>query len=83
VVRPNPEQITAFLSGERVGSARFQMNDYVIVTSGEHSGQSGSIVSLELLDADPLYLLETESGADVGVRESEIESAPGFGADGG
>jgi ribosomal protein S4E len=64
-----------WLGGDRLDGVRFMMNDYVVVISGEHVGESGSVVSVIKFEPNPHYIVETESGKDIEVRESEIEIA--------
>lgn len=73
----------AFLSRVPREGLRFMHNDYVRVTAGVHAGQSGSLVGLHTDAGDPSFILESESGADLVVYQSEIELAnPLHGRDG-
>ena len=62
-----------FLAHKPLPGVRFEHNDYVLILSGEYKDQSGSLVSVEELGEDPLFLLELESGIDITVRQSQIE----------
>ena len=53
----------------------FKHNDPVRIVAGEHKGKNGSLVSVEELGEDPLFVLELESGFDIRVRQSNIERA--------
>ncbi|WP_445426026.1 hypothetical protein [Alishewanella sp. HL-SH06] len=64
-----------WLGGERLPGVRFVMNDYVVVSSGNHAGEAGSVVSVIKFEPNILYIVETESGKDIEVRECEIEIA--------
>ena len=72
-MRPTLQQSNNFLAHKPIEGVRFEHNDYVRVCSGEYKGHTGSVVSVEELGQDPLYLLELEAGKDVTVRQSEIE----------
>jgi len=50
----------------------FKHNESVTVIAGAHRGFSGSLVSVESLEDDPVLLVELEGGADVYVRQSEV-----------
>lgn len=64
-----------WLGGERLPGVRFVMNDYVLVSSGNHVGKAGSVVSVIKFEPNTSYIVETESGIDIEVRECEIEIA--------
>lgn len=64
-----------WLSGDQLTGVRFMMNDYVEVRSGHHIGESGSVVSVIKFEPNTSYIVETESGKDIEVREEEIEIA--------
>lgn len=64
-----------WLSGVRLTGVRFIMNDYVEVHSGQYVGESGSVVSVMKFEPNASYIVETESGKDIEVREDEIEIA--------
>jgi hypothetical protein len=57
-----------------INGVRFRYNDCVQVTSGEHEGKDGFVISLISL-APVVYLIELESGGDVRITESQLESA--------
>ncbi len=64
-----------WLGGARVSGVLFLMNDYVQVISGKHVGELGSIVSISKFEPIPFYVIETETGKDIEVIESEIQIA--------
>ena len=64
-----------WLGGDQLTGVRFMMNDYVEVRSGQHIGESGSVVSVIKFEPNTSYIVETESGKDIEVREEEIEIA--------
>ena len=63
-----------FLAHKSIEGVHFEHNDYVRIIAGEHRGKNGSLVSIEELGNDPLFLLELESGFDVYVRQSQIDA---------
>jgi len=64
---------SAFLAHQPIPGVTFEHNDYVVVVTGEHAGNKGSLVNVYQLAPDPVYTLELESGHDVLVLQSEIE----------
>ena len=64
-----------WLGGARVSGVFFLMNDYVQVISGKHVGELGSVVSISKLEPLPFYVIETETGTDIEVIETEIQIA--------
>lgn len=64
-----------WLSGDQLTGVRFRINDYVEVHSGQHIGESGSVVSVTKFEPNTSYIVETESGKDIEFREEEIEIA--------
>ena len=72
-MKPSVKQANAFLGGETLQGVRYQHNDYVKVISGPHSGDTGSLISIEELGTDPLYLVELESQQDATIRQSCLE----------
>ena len=64
-----------WLGGARLSGVFFLMNDYVEVISGKHVGELGSVVSISQFDPIPYYVVETETGKDIVVTESEIQIA--------
>jgi len=69
-MRPTHEQSNAFLAHEPLPGVAFEHNDYVGVVSGEHAGDSGSLISVEQLGQDPIYLVELESNRDALIPQS-------------
>jgi len=74
-MKPTFGQHNDFLAHKPIKGVRFEHNDYVRIVAGEHKGKNGSLVSIEDLGEDPLYLLELETGSDVHVRQAQIERA--------
>jgi hypothetical protein len=73
-MRPTTQHYAAFLAHEPLPGVTLSHNDYVRVCAGEHVGPSGSVVSVEELGPDPIYLVELESGQDVLVAQSCLVS---------
>jgi hypothetical protein len=71
-MKPSLEQGNAFLAGDVLPGVRFRHNDYVRVISGPYSGNAGSLISVEELGADPLFLVELESQQDALVPQSAL-----------
>ncbi|MDX1538359.1 hypothetical protein [Arsukibacterium sp.] len=64
-----------WLGGEKLEAFEFMHNEYVRVISGQYSGEQGSVVSIVQIEENPFYILETEAGKDIEVKETEIERA--------
>jgi ribosomal protein S4E len=62
----------SWLGGEKIEGIKFLHNTYVEVTSGEHQGETGSVVSLVQLGDHARDIVEKESGFDIEVAENEI-----------
>lgn len=73
VMKLTHQQQNDFLSHKPLPGVRFEHDAYVNVTSGPNSGDSGSIISVEELGADPLYLVELESGKDALISQSSLQ----------
>ena len=69
-MRPTLKQSNAFLDHEPVSGVAFEHNAYVRVIGGEHTGGSGSLVSVDELGDDPVYLVELESNMDALIPQS-------------
>jgi len=69
-MKPSSAQRDDFLAHRPVDGVRFEHNDFVSVIDGTHAGDSGSIVSVEELDDDPIYLVELESNQDAYISQS-------------
>lgn len=69
-MRPTFEQCNAFLAHEPVAGVSFEHNANVRVVGGEHTGDSGSLVSIKELGDDPVYLVELESSQDALIPQS-------------
>jgi len=69
-MKPTHQQHNDYLSHEPVPGVSFAHNSYVAIVAGVHTGKSGSLISVESLGNDPVYLVELESGEDVLVPQS-------------
>jgi hypothetical protein len=69
------EQVDAFLAGEPLPGACFVLNEEVSVVEGQHRGALGSIVAVEQLGVDPIYVVELATGNDIRVAQSWLRSA--------
>jgi transcription elongation factor len=74
-MKPSMQQANAFLSGELLEGVRFRHNDYVRVINSPNSGDAGSLISIEELGTDPLFLIELQSRQDAKTRQSALELA--------
>ena len=65
----------AFLWREWILGVKFQHNDLVELTAGEHKGAKGSLVALIAIAPEPIYLVELESGFDHEIGQAFIKHA--------
>lgn len=72
-MKPTLAQHSAFLSQELLRGVTYRHNEYVTVIAGEYVGTAGSLVSVEDLGNDPVFLIELDRGFDALVHQSEIE----------
>ena len=72
-MKPSHQQHHDFLALRPLPGVSLQHNDYVSVVAGDHAGDTGSIVSVEELGEDPLFLVELEAGKDARVRQSQLK----------
>jgi hypothetical protein len=72
-MKPTHQQSVDFLSHLPVPGVAFQHNDNVSVIGGEHAGDSGSLINILELGADPLYTVELESNQDASIRQSHLQ----------
>ena len=72
-MKPNTDQLQDFLANRPVSGVPLALNDYVNVIEGDHAGDSGSVINLEEVGADPIYLVELESGEHVLVAGSHLQ----------
>jgi ribosomal protein S4E len=69
-MKPSHDQHNDFFAHRPIAGVAFEHNDAVMVVGGDHAGDSGSIVSIEELGEDPIYLIELGSGDDVFIKQS-------------
>lgn len=72
-MKPTIDQHNDFLAHKPIERVRFEHNDSVRIVAGEHEGKNGTLVSIEELGEDPLFVLELEAGFDTRVRQSQIQ----------
>jgi hypothetical protein len=66
------EQRGDFLALRPLPGVALLHNDLVSVLRGEHAGNAGSVISVEELGKDPMYLIELESGIDALLPQSSL-----------
>lgn len=74
VMKPTAEQHNDFFAHKPLPGVCFGHNVGVQVQSGPHAGSGGSIISVEELGDDPLYLVELGSGKDIRARQSQLRA---------
>lgn len=47
---------------------------HVSVVGGEHAGDAGSLISIETLEHDPVYLVELESNIEALIPQSFLQA---------
>lgn len=62
----------AFLDRTPIPGVRFQHNNLVRITGGEHAGKAGSLVTVLTVSPEPLFIVELESGQDVQAQQSDL-----------
>lgn len=72
-MKPTAEQHNDFLARLPLTGFSFQHNDYVKVIAGPHAPDSGSVVSVEDIGPEPVYLVESESGTDKPIQQNHLE----------
>lgn len=78
-MRPSHEQCNAFLSNKPLPGVAFVHNAPVRVIGGEHTDFSGSIISVEELGEDPIYLVKLLRSVDVGAADAGKRQADTMG----
>jgi len=69
-MKPTHKQQNDYLSRELIPGVAFAHNSFVAIVAGEHAGKSGSLISIEGLGNDPMYMVELESGTDALIAQS-------------
>jgi hypothetical protein len=75
-MKPTFDQYNDFLAHRSIPGVMMEHNAFVEVLGGDWSGQRGSVVSVEVLGPDPVYLIELESGVDRLVAQSCLRRVP-------
>jgi hypothetical protein len=75
-MRPTHSQHEDYLAHRPLPGVSYEHNAYVEVVAGDHAGDRGSLISVEELGSDPLYLVELESGRDAEIRQSWLRLCP-------
>jgi len=70
---PSPELQAAWRAGKPVAGVNFAHDDLVTLLAGEHTGNVGSLVSIEQLEPEVVFLVEIDSGFNVAARQADIE----------
>ena len=76
-MRPTHKQSNDFLAHEPLPDVAFEHNAYVRVVSGEHAGDFGSLISVDQLGPDPVYLVELDSNKDALIPQSCLRLVEG------
>jgi hypothetical protein len=64
----------AFYAGKRGDLVKFVINDSVQVTSGEHEGCKGAIISIEEVEPEVVYLVERgDDGSSIYVAQKHLK----------
>jgi hypothetical protein len=64
------------LAGESIAEVRYGLNDEVQIINGPNSGKTGVVSSLQQLQPEPGYVIETADGDNLAVMQSDIVPAP-------
>ena len=74
-MKPNSDQHNDFFAHMPLPGVTFEHNEAIEIIGGDHAGEFGSIISVELLGDDPSYLVELGSGRDVVISQSLLRTA--------
>ncbi|HEY2346594.1 MAG TPA: hypothetical protein VGH80_12080 [Xanthomonadaceae bacterium] len=72
---PSPDIVNAWRAGQPVPGVGFAPDDLVTILAGEHTGNVGSLVSLEQVEPEVVYHVEIDTNFVVPAKQSEIEMA--------
>ena len=72
-MKPSSNQHNDWFARISIPGVLFEHNDSVSVVDGEYTGENGSLISVEELGQDPVYLVELGSGKDVQVFQSQLK----------
>jgi ribosomal protein S4E len=67
------ESLKSWLANEPVAGLQFAHDELVTILAGEHAGMVGSLISVEQIEPDVIYLVEVDSGFNVPARQADIE----------
>ncbi len=73
-MKPTHIQRNDFFALRPVFGLTFALKDYVNVISGEFSGTSGTLVSIEEMGTDPVYLVQLDSGIQASLPASLLQA---------
>ena len=72
----NGSALDRWLAGGSLDGVAYALNDAVILLEGDHAGQAGTVVALQSLAPEPLYVVQLGgSGEDVGALQSSLRPA--------
>jgi hypothetical protein len=72
-MKPTAKHHEDFIAQRSIPGVAFKHNAPVVVINGAHVGASGSVMAVQDLGSDPLYLVELASGQDALVRQSSLQ----------
>ena len=67
--------VNRWMAGESLPGVAYSLNQPVFVQSTFEPQQPGSVISLEGLEPEPIYLVELGSGKDVEVFQRHLAAA--------
>jgi len=63
-----------WFAGEKIEGVDFYLNDPIDIVGDENKGSKGSIISLEAMEPEPMYLVESSGGDNVFIKQSSIKN---------
>jgi hypothetical protein len=70
---PSAEIQASWRAGNPVAGVSFAHDDLVTILAGEHTGNVGSLVSIEEIEPDVIFAIEIDSGFNVSAKQADIE----------
>jgi len=64
----------SFYSGNKTEEMHYTINDAVKVLSGDNAGDLGSVISIIEIEPAIKYLVETSTGKDIEVKQSNLQA---------
>ena len=58
---------------EQIEGVKLYLGDSIIIVDEENAGIKGSILSLEVMEPEPMYFVELSGGDSVLVKQSSVE----------